>query len=106
MTPPKPLWLLLHISCRAMGLLGLRRSCCRGLLAARCPLLGLLSSWTCKSSITHVPLGCFSRSGVFSSTWMVFLRLRWAARPCGLPAGTGPGLWQKGGGLEVPCSTS
>lgn len=37
----------------------------------------------------------------FSSAWMILLRSRWATRPRGLSAGTGPGLRQQGGGLGV-----
>lgn len=101
MNPQAPAHLC--ISCRAAGL---RCSCCRGHLAAWPQLLGLLSLWTCKSSITHMPLGFFSWSGVFSSAWMVLLGSHWPARLRGLPAGTSPGLQQQDGGLGVSCSTS
>jgi len=66
---------------------------CRGHVAAQpLLLLRLLSLRTSKSSIAHMPLGCFSWSGVFSSAWMVLLGSRWPAQVCGLPAGTSPGL--------------
>lgn len=94
-----------HLCTSPAELLGLRHSCCGGHLAAHSPLLVLLSLWMCKSSITHVPLGCFCWSGVFSSVWMVVLRSHWPVRPRGsLPAlALGYGSGAVGSGSHAVC---